>query len=105
MKDKTNIEGLIDSELDKLAPGVSDTKEIDVDNAWNKVLSKMNEPANEIFLNPDRQLFTRNRLLKIAAALLVLIGLGAAAIFVGSSDSPGKPVIASTGDTHRFRRR
>jgi ferric-dicitrate binding protein FerR (iron transport regulator) len=101
MKDKTNIEGLIDSELDKLAPGVSDTKEIDVDNAWNKVLSKMNEPANEIFLNPDRQLFTRNRFLKIAAAVLVLIGLGAAAIFVGSSDSPGKPVIASTGDDQK----
>jgi len=101
MKDKTNIEGLIDSELDKLAPGVSDTKEIDVDSAWNKVLSKMNEPANEIFLNPDRQLFTRNRFLKIAAAVLVLIGLGAAAIFVGSSDSPGKPVIASTGDDQK----
>jgi len=101
MKDKTYKEELIDRELDKLAAGVSDIKEIDVDGAWSKVLSEMNEPATEIFLRTDRQLFTRNRLLKIAAALLVLIGLGAAAIYVGSSDSFSKPVIASTGDDQK----
>jgi ferric-dicitrate binding protein FerR (iron transport regulator) len=101
MKDKTYKEELIDSELDKLVAGVSDTKDIDVDGAWNRVLSKMNEPATEIFLNPDRQLFTRSRLLKIAAAGLILLGLGTAAIYVGSSDSFSKPVIASTGDDQK----
>ena len=49
----------------------------------DKVLSEMKEPVTEIFLNPDRHLFTRSRLLKIAAALLVLIGLATAAIYVG----------------------
>ena len=101
MKDKTYKEELIDRELDKLAAGVSDTKEIDVDGGWNMVLSKMNEPATEIFLKPDRQLFTRSRLLKIAAAVLVLIGLGSAAIYVGRSDSFSKPVIASTADDQK----
>jgi ferric-dicitrate binding protein FerR (iron transport regulator) len=101
MKDKTYKEELIDSELDKLVAGVSDTKDIDVDGAWNRVPSKMNEPATEIFLNPDRQLFTRSRLLKIAAAGLILLGLGTAAIYVGSSDSFSKPVIASTGDDQK----
>ncbi len=101
MKDKTYREKLIDRELDKLAAGVSDTNEIDVDGAWNMVLSKMNEPATEISLNRDRQIFTRSRLLKIAAAVLVLIGLGAAAIYIGSSDSFSKPVIASTGDDQK----
>lgn len=101
MKDKTNTEDLIDRELDKLAAGVSDKQEINVDGAWNKVLSKMNEPATGIFLNPDRQLFTRSRLLKIAAAVLVLIGLGTAAIYIGSNDFFSKPVIASTGDDQK----
>ncbi len=101
MKDKTYREKLIDRELDKLAAGVSDTNEIDVDGAWNMVLSKMNEPATEISLNRDRQIFTRSRLLKIAAAVLVLIGLGAAAIYVGSSDSFSKPVSATTGEDQK----
>ena len=101
MKEKTYKEELIDRELDKLASGVSDKKEIDVDRAWNRVLSKMNEPATEIFLDRDSQLFTRSRLLKIAAAVLLLLGLGAAAIYFGSSDSFSKPVIATTGDDQK----
>lgn len=101
MKDKTNSEVIIDRELDKLDAGVSDNKEIDVDGAWNKVLLGMNETATVLPLNPVRQLFIRSRLLKIAAAALVFAGLGVAALYVGTSDSSARQIIASTGDDQK----
>jgi transmembrane sensor len=97
MKEKTNKEELIDKELEILAPGVSDVKEINVDRAWNKVWSRMNEQATVVFLKPDRQLFIRSGMIRIAAAILLLIGLGTAAIYIGNSDVLSKTIIASTG--------
>ena len=101
MKEKTNKEELIDNELEILAPGVSDAKEINVDRAWNNVWSRMNEPATVISLKPDRQLFIRSRLIRVAAAILVLIGLGTAAIYIGSSDALSNTITASTGDDQK----
>ncbi|MCU0461449.1 MAG: FecR domain-containing protein [Bacteroidales bacterium] len=101
MKEKTNKEELIDKELEILAPGVSDAEETDVDRAWNKVWSRMNEQATVISLKPDRQLFIRSRLIRVAAAILVLIGLGTTAIYIGNSDALIKTIIASTGDDQK----
>src|SRR5512137_1990974 len=101
MKEKFYNEEMIDRELEKLYPEMTDNKPIDVDRAWNKVWSRMNEGAPVIKMNPAIRVFTRSGFMKIAAAILILIGLGTAAIFTFNSDSLSKTIIASTGDDHK----
>ncbi|MCX6333058.1 MAG: FecR family protein [Bacteroidia bacterium] len=101
MKEKTNKEKLIGMELEKLAPGVSDTREIDIDRAWNKVYSRMDKEPATLLLNTDSQVFFRSMFMKIAAGILVLIGLGIGSIYIVNSDSLSKTIIASTGDDQK----
>jgi len=101
MKEKTYNEEMIDRELEKLYSGTTDSKPIDVDKAWNKIWSKMNEEAPVITMKPVSHVFTRRGFLKIAAAVLILTGLGTAAIYTFSSDFLSKTIIASTGDDQK----
>jgi ferric-dicitrate binding protein FerR (iron transport regulator) len=101
MKEKINKEELIDREWEELAPGLPDKKEIDVDKAWNKVWSRVNESGTVITRDPDGLIFIRSNFMKIAAALLILIGLGTAAIYLGKTDSLSKKIIVATSDDQK----
>lgn len=97
MKEKTLKEELIERELNELLPDMADDIEIDVDRAWDKVKSGINADAPVITLKPEKQLITRFSFLRIAAAVIILIGLGAAATYTFSHDSFSKMIAVSTG--------
>jgi transmembrane sensor len=101
MKEKTNKEEIIGVELEKLAPWLADSKEINVDRAWNKVQTRIHEQASVVIMQPERQLFNRSNFIRIAAAILVIIGLGTTAIYIGNTDILSKTVITSTGDDQK----
>jgi transmembrane sensor len=101
MKEKTNKEEIIGVELEKLAPGLADSKEINVDRAWNKVQARIHEQASVVIMQSERQLFNRSNFIRIAAAILVIIGLGTTAIYIGNTDILSKTVITSTGDDQK----
>jgi transmembrane sensor len=97
MKEKMKTEELNDRAWEELAPGLTDKKEIDVDKAWYKVWSRMNESGNMTKREPGRLIFMRSNLMKIAAAILILAGLGTAAIYIGNTDALSKKIIVATG--------
>ena len=101
MKEKSKNEEMIDRELEKLFPGITDNKAIDVDSAWNKVRSKINIDVPVIQMKPAGHVFAGSRFMKIAAAVLILLGLGTAALFTFNKESLSKTIIASTGDDEK----
>lgn len=62
-------------------------KEIDVDKAWNKVSSKMNE---------NRFRIMRYSFIKVAAVALIILGIGSVAFYLNNSGSFSKKISAST---------
>jgi len=101
MKEKLKKEEMIDRELEILIPVTTDNQVIDSDGAWNKVRSKINIEASVIPMKPAGHVFPGSSFLKIAAAVLILLGLGTAALFTLNSDSFSKTLIASTGDNEK----
>lgn len=78
---------------------MSDEKNISVDNAWNKVKSRIEtEEASEV-KEPARLFFMRRTFLRIAAVALVLIGIGAASLYFVSSDSLSRKIVVATGNS------
>lgn len=77
---------------------MSDNKEIDVDKAWNKVRSRLNETGSFTGKNPARFIFIRSTFMKIAAVALILLCVGAAAVYLGKTDFLNKKIIASGKD-------
>ena len=66
---------------------MSSEEEIDVDKAWNKVSSKMNE---------NRFRIMRYSFIKVAAVALIILGIGSVAIYLNNSGSFSKKISAST---------
>ncbi len=52
-------------------------------------------------MKPASHVFARSGFMKIAASILILIGLGTAAIYIFNSDNTSKTIIASTGDDQK----
>lgn len=77
---------------------MNDNKEIDVDRAWNKVWSRLNETGTLTREHSVRFKFMRNPLMKIAAAALILISVGTAAFYLVKTDSMSKKIVAITGN-------
>jgi len=76
-------------------------KVINIDNAWNKVQSRINENS---FLEPGKpeiSLFRRNTFLRIAAAILLILSFGAITVFVDRSGYFSKEIIVLSGEDQR----
>lgn len=101
MKEKTEKEELFSREFERFSPEINDKAGIDVDKAWNKVLSKINVESPVISMTPDRRLLPGRMLLRVAASLLILIGLAAAAVYTFDGELLNKRVIASTGEDQK----
>ncbi len=71
-------------------------KEIDVDKAWDKVYSRFNETGAVAGETSSGIIFIKNNLIKIAAAALILLGLGVTALYLGKTNFPGKKIIVAT---------
>jgi ferric-dicitrate binding protein FerR (iron transport regulator) len=82
-------------QLWNMAGNMDDNREIDVDNAWNRVSSRIGESGNLIQKSPARMIILRPQFLRIAAAVLVLISLGIASVYVATRN---KMVVVATSD-------
>ena len=63
---------------------MSDQREIDVDKAWNKVSSRIMENGYNVNEHLHKTRFMRTTILRIAAAALILLSLGGAAIYLNN---------------------
>ncbi len=80
---------------------MSDKKEIDVDKAWNKVNSRLMESgylANEA---SHKVRFMRTTFLRIAAAALILLCLGGAAIYLSNNGLLNKEIKVLAGNDQK----
>jgi ferric-dicitrate binding protein FerR (iron transport regulator) len=77
---------------------MDDNREIDVDNAWNRVSSRIAESGDPVQKVPSRMIMLRPQLLRIAAAALVLISLGIASVYLGTRN---KMVVVATSDIQK----
>lgn len=101
MKERQEKEEIIDREFEKLLPEKGDINPIDVDSAWDKVMSGINAEAPVITLKPAGRSFPGIRFIRIAAAVLILAGVGTAILFTIKSDPFSKIIVASTGDNEK----
>ena len=76
-------------------------KEINVDNAWNKVYSRLNENDLIKSESPARTIFMRSVLMRVAAVALILLSLGSAAIYINNSGYLSKKITAIAGNDQK----
>jgi transmembrane sensor len=85
-------------ELWKKLRDMNDNREINVNEAWNKVYARLNESGELSGKAPAGMLFMRSRFMKIAAAALILLSLGIVSVYVGTRN---KMMIIATADDQK----
>jgi transmembrane sensor len=76
---------------------LSSEKNIDIDVAWNKVYSKLNEHGVKMNKGSGRIHLMNSRFMKIAAATLLILGLGSTALYLNNSGYLSKKISIVTG--------
>jgi transmembrane sensor len=76
-------------------------EEINVDNAWNKVYSRLNE--NNLLKSEvrARTIYLMPSVMRIAAIALILLSIGSAAIYMNNAGYFSKKITALTGDEQK----
>lgn len=77
---------------------MSGNREINVDNAWNRVSSRISESGEISGKAPAGMIFLRSRFLGIAAAVTVLLSLGIISVYFGTRS---RMIVAATSDTEK----
>lgn len=85
-------------ELWKKLRDMNDDREINVDKAWDKVHTRLNESGTMTGKAPARILFMRSRFMKIAAAVFILLSLGIVSVYVGKQN---RMIVVATGDDQK----
>lgn len=83
-------------ELWKKLSETNDNMEINVNQAWDKVNTRINESGEAREKAPGRMVFMSSRFIRIAAVILVLISLGIVSVYVGMQNKT--IVVATTGE-------
>jgi transmembrane sensor len=82
---------------------IGNGKEVNVDKAWNNLLSKINEDGLVILKSQGRMRIIRNTFARIAAAALILIGIGTAVVYINNSGALSKRfAFATTADQNNM---
>jgi transmembrane sensor len=76
---------------------MNNSEEIDVDKAWNNVHSRLMQLNPETEASPVRISFLRSTFFRIAAAALILLSLGTAAIYLSNSGLLSKKITVIAG--------
>lgn len=76
-------------------------QEINVDKAWDKLYSRLNENRLIKESEPVRRRISGNTLLRIAAAALILIGIGAGLTYLGQKGILSRETIISTSENQK----
>jgi transmembrane sensor len=83
---------------------MSDEKGINVDNAWNNVLARMNENEHKTELKQPAIRFLRSSFIRVAAIALVIISLGIAAAYLVNPGIFSRNItIATSNDEKNIR--
>ncbi len=77
---------------------MNDDREINVDKAWNKVYSKLNESGYMTTKTPARVFRMGNRIMKIAAAVVILLSIGAVTVYYATTN---KQIIVATANDQK----
>jgi transmembrane sensor len=77
---------------------MSDDKEINVDDAWDKVSSRIDTEGAAEFREPSRFLSFKSTFMRVAAAALIILGISAAALYFVSTDSFSTKIAVATGN-------
>jgi len=80
---------------------MSDEKEINVDNAWNNVFTRMNENELETEKTPAGIRFIRSSFMRVAAAALVILSLGMATFYLVNPDIFSRKITITTGNDEK----
>ena len=80
---------------------MSDQKKIDVDKAWNKVSSRLVENGYNVNELSHKIQFMRTTILRIAAAALILLSLGGAAIYLSNKGLISKNITVLAGNDQK----
>ena len=91
-------DGNITQELWEKLGKMNDEKEINVDKAWDKVYSRINESGYMTTNTPARIIRMRNRFLKIAAAALILLSLGTVSLYFAAMN---KQIVVTTANDQK----
>ncbi len=94
LADKGNITQELWQKLGKM----NDEKEINVEKAWDKVYSRINESGYMTTQTPARIIRIRNRFLKIAAAALILLSLGTVSLYFATMN---KQIVVTTANDQK----
>lgn len=78
---------------------MNEDKDINVDDAWNKVSSKIDTAGAAEVTEPARFIFMRSTFMRVAAVALILLGISAAALYFVSSDSLSRKIVVATGNS------
>jgi len=105
LKGKFEAEDLYDTEKQwKRLKDMSDSEEINVDNAWNKVNSRLNESGTSDRTARSGILTMENIILRIAAVVLILLSLGSAGLQIINPDALSRKIfVATTFDQKNFK--
>lgn len=80
---------------------MNDDREINVDAAWNKVQTRLIENGNFAAGTGSRVIFMRSTLMKIAAAVLILLCLGAVTLYLNNAGLFSKEILMATGNDEK----
>ncbi len=78
-----------------------DKEQINVDKAWDKVIARINEAGPNKLKTHGRIILMRRTLIRIAAVALILLSIGAAAVYVIRTDALNRKIIAATGNDEK----
>jgi transmembrane sensor len=76
-------------------------KNIDVDKAWEKVFSKINQEDKTKSAKSTGIITMRRTLIRVAAVALVLVSLGTAAFYIANTGAFSKKIACSTGNDQK----
>jgi transmembrane sensor len=77
---------------------MSDNKEIDIDKAWNKLHSRLQQEGKFTENKPSGTFFVRRSFLKVAAVAVILISIGSMLYFIGKMAIMNKEIVAVTSN-------
>lgn len=89
------MENYTDREWEELRKMGGDN-EVDVDRAWTKVLSRIKESGETEIKAPAKVVPLRTNLMKIAAAAIVILGLGIAGLYITGNGILSKKISVTT---------
>jgi ferric-dicitrate binding protein FerR (iron transport regulator) len=100
--DRFMAEDIHNTEKDwKELKSMNNDKEINADKAWNKVYSRLNENGLISVKDPARVSFLRYTFIRVAAVVLIVLGLGSVTLYLNNSGAFSKKITVTTGNDQK----